>query len=320
MIDLKNKRILIFGGTGLLGLALQKTLLANGINNFTAVSSSDCNVKRQSEVRRLYELVKPEIVFNLFVSFGGIVNNEKHPGSIFYDNTIGNINIIEEAKNSGVVKIIQVSSQCIYGDLQATPFVESEVWHSGLPTKNNAPYGVSKRILEVMLEAYKEEFGLDYSILVPSNMYGINDNFHPEHSHVIPSLIIRFADAVENNKDEVVCWGDGNSTREFLNTEDASRALVLAAEKDTNGPINIGSGEEVSIRELAYTISGIFKYKGKITFNRNGLDGQKKRLNSIIKAREVLGWKPEISLEAGLKDTIDWYVKNRANIKQKRYY
>lgn len=318
-MDLNNKRILITGGNGLLGRALVDKLYQRDISVF-APTSYQYDYLNEEDVWRMISKIRPQVVFNLFVSFGGIVANEKHPAKIFKDNLIGNMSLIEYAKLFNVEKLVQVGSQCSYGDKLAPPFKEEDIWN-GLPTANNAPYGISKRAILMMLQSYRKEYGFNGVYLVPSNMYGPHDNFHPEATHVIPTLIRRFHEAKINNKPEVEIWGTGNATREFLFNEDAAEALILAAEKlEDSEPVNLGTGVETSIRELAETISDLIQYPGKIVYNNNGLDGQSRRCNSIERAKERLGFVAKTDLRTGLKKTIEYFYDNIDNLRQVKIY
>lgn len=319
----KDKRVVIFGGTGLLGSALTNQLKQLGCTEIHPLSKKDCDVTNIEQVNSIFGSTDTpvDIVFNCFVSFGGVLANEMHPGSIFRDNLQGNINIIEACRSWKVEKLIQVSSQCAYSDSQTIPFKESEIWNQGLPTKNNSPYGISKRVLHVMLEAYKEEFGLNSIILIPSNMYGINDNFHSSATHVVPQLIRRFAEAKESGARSVEIWGTGQSTREFLYVKDAANALVMAAENyNSVEPVNIGTGKEVTIRELSQLIAKLIEYDGELLYNMNGKDGQRRRCSDVTLAKERFKFEAKTTLEDGLKETIKYFYENRDNLREIKIY
>lgn len=319
-MNLKEKKILIIGGNGLLGQPLQQLLKDRGIA-FWAPRSSEMNVLHKEYMEGVFNCYRPQIVFNLFVSYGGIKKNAEKPGSIFYDNLMGNVNVVDACRKFKVEKLIQIGTQCSYADNLDLPFLESRLW-DGYPTKNNAPYGLAKRIIHTMIDGYKQEFGLNSIYLIPSNMYGgIGENWHPEHSHVIPSLIRRFIEAKESAKESVEIWGNGQSTREFLYNFDAAKAVLLAAENyDSIEPVNIGAGKSVTIKELAETISELTGYSGGIIYNKNGLDGQANRLNSIEKAKEAFGFYSSTDLKQGLKETIDYFLNNRTNLRQVEIY
>lgn len=319
-MNIKGKRVLVFGGSGLLGKSLcPKILEKDALLN--APSHDQLDVKDLNSVRNHIKNIKPDLIINCFVSFGGIKKNEERPCSIMYDNLQGNLNIINSAIENKVEKYIQISSQCIYGDKAPVPFLEEEADKHGLPTSNNAPYGISKRVLHLLLDSARKEFGFNSVVLIPSNMYGKNDNFHPEHSHVIPVLIRRFIEAKEAKREQVVVWGSGNATREFLYADDAADAIILAAEKyDSSEPVNIGTGREVSIKYLARTIADLTEYEGEICYNNNGLDGQDRRVSSVNKAKERFGFEAKTSLEEGLLKTIKYFKDNRNNLREKIYY
>ncbi len=319
-MNLKDKKILIFGGSGMLGLSLQKRL--EELNySFFAPTHNQCNVVDDISVRDAFEDYGPDIVINVFCSFAGIVNNSKSPYSIFDDNLQGNLNIIRRCIRPGVPKLIQISSQCIYGDNAPVPFKEEDAWNFGLPTENNSGYGIGKRVLHLALESAKKEFELNSVVLIPSNMYGPGDNFHKEHTHVIPALIRRLIEAKENKLESVEIYGTGLSTREFLYVDDCANAILLAAEKyDSVEPVNIGTGREVSIKYLARTISDIVGYEGKLIYNQNGLDGQARRVSNVEKAKERFGFVAETTLEKGLEKTIKYFKENRSNLRERVYY
>ncbi len=317
-MDLKDKRILICGGNGLLGKALQKKLTEQGFS-FYAPTHKECDYRNKSKVYDIVMDYLPHLIINCFVSFGGIKNNEKHPYKIFHDNLQGNLNIIDVARRLEVQKYIQISSQCVYGDKAPVPFLEEDIWNYGLPTENNAPYGISKRVLHLAIDSARKEFGFNGIVLVPSNMYGPGDNFHPEHTHVIPALIRRFIESKEQGKQEVEVWGSGESTREFLYSEDCADAIILAAEKyDSSEPVNIGTGKEISISDLAHKLANIVEID--YFLNYNGLDGQSRRVNDTSKAKERFGFEAKTSLEEGLKKTIEYFMNNRNNLREKVYY
>lgn len=319
-MQLKNKKILIIGGSGLLGSALLKLLDKLEID-YWAPRSSEMNVLNKENMEGIFSCYRPEVVFNLYVSFGGILGNKNHPGKIFYDNLIGNVNIIECCRKYKVRKLIQISSQCVYGDITPTPFNEEDIWSYGLPTDTNKTYGVSKRILHVMLEAYKEEYGLNSIVLIPCNLIGENDNFHPTHSHVAPTLIRRFIEAKESGAEKVEIWGTGESTRELLYTKDAARALVLAAEHyDEINPINIGTGKSIKIKDLAELIKELTGYNGDIWYNENGMDGQAERLSNVKKAKELFAFEAYTDLREALKNIIEWFLQNRNNLRETKTY
>lgn len=319
-MSLENKKILIIGGNGLLGQPIQKILSDSNIP-YWAPRSSEMNVLHKEYMEGVFNCYRPDIVFNLFVSYGGIRKNAEKPGSIFYDNLMGNVNVVEACRKFKVEKLVQIGTQCSYADKLDTPFLESRLW-DGYPTANNAPYGVAKRIIHTMLEGYKQEFNLNSIYLIPSNMYGgIGENWHPEHSHVIPSLIRRFVEAKESDKPNVEVWGSGKSTREFLYNFDAARAVLAAATNyNSTEPVNIGSGESITIQQLANIIAELVGYKGGIIYNNNGLDGQAARLNSIERAKEAFGFYPATNIKQGLKETIDYFIENRDNLRQVEIY
>lgn len=310
-MNLINKKILIIGGSGLLGSALCDLLNKKGIK-FWAPRSSEMNVLNKEYMDGVFNCYRPDVVFNLFVEFYGIIGNTKHPGTVFYNNLIGNMNVIEACKKWDVKKLVQISSQCVYSDKNPTPFKESDIWEYGLPNESNKTYGISKRVLHTMLEAYKQEFGLNSIILIPSNIYGPNDNFHHTNSHVIPSLINRFVNAKENNLKKVEVWGDGLSKREFLYSKDAAIVILLATENyNSTNPINIGSGKQITIKDLVYKLKKIICYDGEIFFNNNGINGQRDRISDVSLSRELFNFEAVTNIDDGLIKTVQWYLENK---------
>lgn len=319
-MNLTGKRILLLGGSGLLGMNLQERFKKLGLN-FWAPSHDEVNVLDKNSLYQA-SIEEPDIVINAFVLFGGIKKNEEHPYRIFYDNLQGNLNVIDVfRKTQSVKKFIQISSQCIYGDKQPVPFKEEDLWNFGLPTGNNAPYGIAKRTLHMAIDSARKEFGFNGIVVVPSNMYGPHDNFHPEHTHVIPALIQRFLAAKEKNLDKVEIYGNGKSTREFLFAEDCVDAIIKSVGNyDSSEPINIGTGKEITILDLAEKIKRLTGFKGEIACNQNGLDGQLRRVSDVQKAKERFDFEAKTDLEEGLAHTIAWYLNNKDNCRRKVYY
>lgn len=318
-MNLVNKRIMIPGGNGLLGRALTRALFDRGCKEVYVPKHKDFDFTRSKDAAYAYHTYKPDVVFNLCVKFGGIVGNSKHPGDFFYSNMTMGINLIEEARKFGVEKFVQIGTQCSYSSDCPVPFKEEDLW-KGYPQENNASYGIAKRALATMIRSYRQEFGLNGIYLIPCNMYGENDNFHPVASHVVPGLIRKFVDAKEKNLPFVELWGTGLATRELLYTGDAARALILAAENyDSSDPVNIGTGIETDIASLAGMIQGMVGYDGKIRFSNNGLDGQMKRCNDNSNAEKLFGFKAKTDLFTGLYNTIEWYMNNRDSIREVIY-
>lgn len=302
----QHKKILVLGGHGFVGKHLLETFFKLGCN-VIAPTSNEYDLRNPIYINALLSS-NPDIdfVFNLAANVGGIGYNQAHPYSLFFDNIQIGVNLIEAAIKYRVKKFIQLGTVCAYPKFTPVPFQESTLW-DGYPEETNAPYGIAKRVLLTQLQAARQEFGFNGIYILPTNLYGPYDHFEPERSHVIPALIKKFVEA----KDEVVIWGTGKASRDFLHVKDAVRGILMLAEKyDCPEPINLGSGQEVRISALVYMLQELLNYKGKITWDTSKPDGQPRRGLRIWKVQE-LGWKPEIGLKEGLKDTINWYLENK---------
>lgn len=253
-----------------------------------------------------------DLVIHLAANVGGIGYNREHPGALFYDNAIMGINLIEAARKAKVKKFVQVGTVCAYPKFpQHIPFKEEDLWR-GFPEETNAPYGLSKLMLLEMIQAYRREYGFNGIYLLPTNLFGPGDNFEPRSSHVIPALIKKFVEAVDTGSSEVTVWGSGKASREFLYVDDAARAIVLAAIKyNKPEPVNIGSSNEIKIKQLVATIAKATSFKGKIVWDKAKPDGQPRRKLDVSKAKMEFGFTSKIDFSTGLKKTIDWYKKNR---------
>ena len=255
-----------------------------------------------------------DIVIHLAAKVGGIGFNRKYPGVLFYDNAMMGIQLMEAARQEGVEKFVAVGTVCAYPKYAPVPFKEDDLWH-GYPEETNAPYGIAKKILLVQAQAYRTQYGFNAVYLVPVNLYGPRDNFHPESSHVIPALIRKVVEAKETGQAHITVWGTGNATREFLYVEDAAEAILLAAEKyNESYPVNLGSGHEISIKNLAELISELAGFGGGIRWDASKPDGQPRRLLDVSRAEKAFGFKARVGLTEGLKRTLDWYRANVSNI------
>lgn len=311
-IDLKNSKILLTGGYGFVGLAVFAELLKNGAQekNIVRHHSKELDLRVSKNAEKAVKDI--DIVINLAANVGGIGYNQKFPGSLFYDNAMIGINLIEEARKAGVKKFIQVGTVCAYPKIPVhIPFREDDIWY-GYPEETNAPYGLAKKMLIVQLEAYKKQYDFNGINPILVNLYGPGDNFHPEHSHVIPALIRKFIEGKEENKPEVVIWGTGKASREFLYVEDAARALVMATLRHNDPrPVNIGSSFEIKIKDLVKIIAELVDYKGKIVWDKTKPDGQPRRKLDVSRAKKEFGFVSKVDFKKGLKKTIDWYLENR---------
>jgi GDP-L-fucose synthase len=307
---LVNKRITVTGGAGFLGSHVCRKLKESGYN-IIAPRSTDYNLVDNESVKRLYRDCKPDIVVHLAARVGGIGANKQNPGRFFYDNLMMGVQMMEQGRLAGIEKFVAVGTICAYPKFAPIPFKEEDLWN-GYPEETNAPYGLAKKMLLVQAQAYRQQYGFNAIYLLPVNLYGPGDDFDPEYSHVIPALIKKCVDAVKLGKTEIVVWGTGNPTREFLYVEDAAEAIVLATEKyDKDAPINIGSGVEITIRDLVQLIARLTGFEGQITWDISKPDGQPRRRLDISKAESEFGFKARTNFEDGLKRTIESYLNSQ---------
>jgi GDP-L-fucose synthase len=300
-------KILVTGGTGFLGKSLTSLLSKYGMD-FVSIGSKEADLTSYPITYDMLNYYKPDVVVHLAASVGGIGANRDNPGSFFYRNIIMGLNIIESCRLLNIKKIVQIGTVCSYPKFTNVPFKEEDLW-VGYPEETNAPYGIAKKSLLVMLKAYREQYGLNSISLLPSNLYGPNDNFDDRSSHVIPALIKKFVVAKQENHKDVVVWGTGAATREFLYVDDASEAIVKSLSVNSNEEaINLGGGGEISIRDLAEKIGALVGFEGNIMWDVSKPDGQPRRCLNSSKAYSVLNWRPLVSFDEGLKRTIDWYV------------
>lgn len=310
-MDLANKRIVVTGGAGFLGQKVVEQLRDKGCNNVMIPRSRDYNLVTEEGISSMYRDLQPEVVLHLAAVVGGIGANRKNPGRYFYENLMMGVQLIEHGRRHGLDKFIGIGTICSYPKFTPVPFKEDDIW-SGYPEETNAPYGLAKKMMIVQSEAYREQYGFNAINLLPVNLYGPGDNFDPETSHVIPALIKKCVDATESGQSEIVVWGTGNATREFLYVDDAARAIVMATDKyESSAPLNIGSGHEISIRELVGIITRLTGFEGQIVWDSSKPDGQPRRQLDVTKAKEFLGFQAETSFEEGLRQTIEWYKSNR---------
>lgn len=303
---LKGKRILITGGMGFLGTHLREALHA-GI--LLTPEHKDYDLTRQDVVEGLFDDAVPDIVIHLAAEVGGIGANQASPGRFFYANAIMGINVIEEARKRGVEKFVQIGTVCAYPKLCSVPFREKDLW-AGYPEETNAPYGIAKKSLLVMLQAYRQQYGFNGIYLLPVNLYGPGDDFGLETSHVIPAMIRKMVAAHKAGEPTVTLWGTGRPTREFLYVKDCARAIVLATESyDGDEPVNLGGGNEISTASLAEKIGGIIGYDGDIAWDASKPDGQPRRRLNTSRATERFGFTAATSLDDGLRQTIDWWIQ-----------
>ena len=298
----KGRRALVTGGAGFLGSHLVEDLRARGAD-VTVPRRKDHDLVDRAAVHKLIAASRPQIVIHAAAVVGGIGANRRHPGKFFFENLMMGVQLIEEARLAGVPKIVSLGTICSYPKFTPVPFQESEIWN-GYPEETNAPYGLAKKMLLVQSQAYRAEYGTNAVFLMPVNLYGPRDNFDLETSHVIPALIRKCLEA----KDEIEIWGTGEPTREFLYVEDCAEGIRLAAESyDGAEPVNLGSGEEITIRKLAEKIAALTGFRGKFRWNRERPDGQPRRALDTSRAKSLFGFQARTSLDDGLRKTIDWY-------------
>lgn len=309
---LRDKKILITGGAGFLGTQVLHHLIDHGaqIENIRIPRSKDCDLRIWENCIKSVKGI--DIVIHLAAKVGGIGYNREHPAKLYYDNAIMGIHLMEAARLAGVKKFVAVGTVCAYPKYSPVPFREDELWN-GYPEETNAPYGLAKKMMLVQAQAYRAQYGFNAIFLLPVNLYGPGDNFNPESSHVIPALIKKFVEAKENGDKEVIVWGTGSASREFLYVKDAGQAIVLATEKyNGNEPVNIGAAKEISIKNLVEIIRDITEYKGEIVWDTDKPDGQPRRCLDTSRAKKEFGFVATTPFEMGLRVTIDWYIKNKS--------
>ena len=310
-MDLRHKRIIVTGGSGFLGRHLVRRLRGAGCDKVFVPRSAEFDLSQEEAVRRLLQQQRPEVVIHLAALVGGIGANRANPGTFLYKNLIMGAQLIEQSYRAGIDKFVMVGTICSYPKFTPVPFKEEDLWN-GYPEETNAPYGLAKKLLIVQLQAYRQQFGFNGVNLLPVNLYGPGDNFDLQTSHVIPALIRKCVEARERGDKVLTVWGTGTPTREFLYVEDAARAIHLAAEKlETSDPVNVGSGDEISIADLARLIAQKTGFRGEIRLDPTQPDGQPRRCLDTTRARELFGFKTEVKLAEGLEQTIAWYEAER---------
>lgn len=307
-----NKKILITGASGFVGKHVIKRLVDSGVKReqIVAPNHSDYDLRDQNATDQITKDI--DLIIHLAGNVGGIGYNQQYPGTLFYDNLTMGVNLIESARKNNVEKFVCIGTICAYPKYTPVPFKIDDLWN-GYPEETNAPYGIAKKVLLVMLHAYRQQYDMNGIYLLPVNMYGPGDNFDPQSSHVIAAIIKKIHDAKKNNENEIVLWGDGSATREFFYVEDAARAIVDAAEKyDGAEPVNIGAGFEISIKELAEKLVSLMDYQGKIIWDTSKPNGQPRRQLDVSRAKELFGFEAKTDFDEGLRKTIAWYEANPA--------
>ena len=314
MLDLRGKRVVVTGGGGFLGSFVVDRLRERGCENVMVPRKREFDLTTTDGVEKMFAAFRPEVIFHLAAVVGGIGANKDNPGSFFYQNAIMGIHLIEAARVHGVEKTIVAGSICSYPKFTPVPFKEEDLWN-GYPEETNAPYGVAKKSLLVMCQAYRQQYGMNAIFLMPVNLYGPRDNFDLESSHVIPALIRKAVEARDRGVNELVCWGDGSPTREFLYVEDAAEGLITGAESyNGEDPVNLGSGFEVSIKDLTGIITRLSRFHGSLIWDTSRPNGQPRRMLDTTRAAASFGFRAKMSLEDGLARTIAWYEKNPVSV------
>jgi GDP-L-fucose synthase len=303
----KDKRVLVTGGAGFLGTHVVAALRQRGVTSdaITIPRSATCDLRAWDNCRSA--TAQQDVVIHLAGNVGGIGYNRKNPGTLFYDNLMMGVQLIEAARQNGIGKFVAIGTVCAYPNFTPTPFHENDLWN-GYPEETNAPYGLAKKMLLVQAQAYRQQYDFNAIYLLPVNLYGPGDNFDPRSSHVIPALIKKCVEAVAQGAKEIEVWGDGSPTREFLYVEDAAEGILLAAERyDKSEPVNLGSASEISIRDLIGIIARETGFSGRIVWDADKPNGQPRRKLDVSRAEREFGFRSQVTFEHGLRETIQWY-------------
>ena len=312
----KDKRVVVTGGAGFLGSFVVDQLRAKGCEQIVVPRSRDYDLVQMDAVKQLYGDTKPDVVIHLAARVGGIGANQANPGRFFYDNLMMGAQLIEVGRQQGLKKFVATGTICAYPKFAPIPFKEDDIWN-GYPEETNAPYGLAKKMMLAQSQAYRQQYGFNSIVLFPVNLYGPRDNFDLETSHVIPALIRKCVSAKEEGRDRIILWGDGSPTREFLYVEDAAEGILLAAEQyDGDLPINLGTGEEVRIHDLATIIAAEVGFIGQIQWDATKPNGQPRRCLDVNRAKQLFGFQARHNLRDGLKNTVQWFQANRHAIRE----
>jgi len=305
------ERIVVTGGAGFLGSFVQEELRRRGARDVFVPRSTDYDLVDMAAVRRLYADAKPTLVIHMAARVGGIGANRDNPGKFFYDNLMMGVQLIEIGRQVGLKKLVALGTICAYPKFAPVPFKEDDIWN-GYPEETNAPYGLAKKMLLVQSQAYRQQYGFNSSVLFPVNLYGPKDNFDLQSSHVIPALIRKCIEARDRGDKQIVVWGDGSASREFLHARDAAEGIVAACERyDKSEPVNLGAGFEIKIRDLVPLIARLCRFDGEIVWDTTKPNGQPRRMLDTSRALKEFGWKARIGFEEGLRETVEWYERNR---------
>jgi GDP-L-fucose synthase len=311
-LDLSTRRVMVTGGSGFVGQRLVAKLRERGVTEIFVPRSAQYNLVEREACRQVIADAQPQVIIHLAAAAGGIGINMRVPGQFFFDNLMMGTQLMEEARLAGVEKFVAVGTICEYPKTPPMPFNEADLWN-GYPEETNAGYGLAKKMLLVQSQAYRQQYGFNAIHPMPTNLYGPGDNFDPRSSHVIPALIKKFIDAKEAGDPAVPVWGDGTASREFLYVDDAAEGLILATERyESAEPVNLGSGQEIMIRDLAYLIAELTSYPGRIELDPSKPNGQPRRCLDITRAEQEFGFRAQTDFRTGLAETIAWYQEQRA--------
>jgi GDP-L-fucose synthase len=303
-----TRRVMVTGGAGFLGAGVVQKLQQRGCQSVFVPRSKDYDLRRGEDIRRAITAAAPDVIIHLAARVGGIGANRAHPAEYFYDNLMMGVPLLHEAWRAGVSKFVAIGTVCAYPKCTPVPFREDDLWN-GYPEETNAPYGLAKKMLLVQSQAYRQQYRYNSIFLLPVNLYGPGDNFDPESSHVIPALIKKCVDAKKRGDDAIEVWGDGSPTREFLYVEDAAEGILLATEHyNDSQPVNLGSGNEISIKILVELIARLSGFEGKIVWDTTKPNGQPRRSLETSLAKQTFGFEAQMGFEEGLRQTIEWYV------------
>ncbi len=306
-----EKTVIVTGGAGFLGSYVVEGLRARGCREIVVPRRTTCDLRDPQAIAGLLERTQPDVIIHLAAVVGGIGANRERPGEFFYDNLLMGVHLIEGARQAGVEKFVTVGTVCAYPKYTPVPFSEDNLW-SGYPEETNAPYGIAKKALLVQQQAYREQYGFNGIYLLPTNLYGPGDNFDPNSSHVIPALIKKCVDAIENGDEYIEVWGNGSASREFLYAADAAEGILLATEKyDGAEPVNLGAGREITIKGLVETIAKLTGFNGEIRWDTSKPNGQPRRNLDTTRAARLFGFRAKVGFEEGLRNTVAWYLAQR---------
>ena len=312
--DWTQERIVLTGGAGFLGAFVLEELRRRGARDVFVPRSREYDLVDMAAVRRIYADAKPTLVIHMAARVGGIGANRENPGKFFYDNLMMGVQLIEVGRQVGLKKLVALGTICAYPKFASVPFKEEDIWN-GYPEETNAPYGLAKKMLLVQSQAYRQQYGFNSSVLFPVNLYGPHDNFDLHSSHVIPALIRKCVEARERGDRQIVVWGDGSASREFLHARDAAEGIVIACERyDKSDPVNLGAGFEIKIRELVPLVARLCRFEGEIVWDTSKPNGQPRRMLDTSRAEREFGWKAQIGFEEGLRETIEWFEAHRGEI------